>query len=101
MKEKLNLAPEIGVSIQALLDAGIEKPMFGRIEVENDDSGKVVNYCDLYNEDGELACMDGEVCTVDQVGNVLVTFRNDNGESTIYFALTKEEADIAAPDWRN
>ncbi|MCM1168222.1 MAG: hypothetical protein NC401_19730 [Ruminococcus sp.] len=48
-------------------------------------------YYDLYNDDNELACMSGEVVTIVEVGKELVTFRNDNGESSIYFTLTKNE----------
>ncbi|MDD6484007.1 MAG: hypothetical protein PUF72_05470 [Clostridiales bacterium] len=53
------------------------------------------NYYDLYNEGGELACMDGEEVLIDQIGKTLVTFRNDNGDGNIYFSLTHKEAGLA------
>ena len=53
------------------------------------------NYYDLYNENGELAYMDGEEVMIDQIGHCLITFRNTNGDGTIYFALTYDECEIA------
>lgn len=85
---------EVTVSVQALYDSGIPLE-YGRIEVEKDDSGKVVNYADIYNEDGEFACCDGETCTIEQVGTVLITLVNDYGESTVRLTLTRPEAEIA------
>lgn len=85
---KFEEAQTVCISVNALYD-NYHHLMLGRIEVTDD------NYYDLYNEDGELACMDGEEVTIAQVGNNLITFRNDNDESSIYFALTREEAEIA------
>lgn len=62
----------------------------GRIEY-NDDG----DFYMLFNEDGEDACYDGEEVTIEQVGKNLITFRNDNGESSIHFTLTVDEAEIA------
>lgn len=84
----------VTVSVQALYDSGIPLE-YGRIETENDYSGEVVNYYDLYNDDGELACMDGEECRIEQVGVVLITLVNDYGESAVRLTLTRPEAEIA------
>lgn len=51
-----------------------------------------IKYYDLYNEDGELACCDGEEVIIEQVGEVLITFRCSD---SVYLTLTKDEADIA------
>ena len=62
----------------------------GRIEYnENGD------FCILFNEDGEDACYDGEEVIIEQVGEHLITFRNDNGDGSIHFTLTRDEAEIA------
>lgn len=53
------------------------------------------DYYDLYDSCGNLACMDGEEVTIEKITNDRVTFRNDNGESDIYFDLTLEEAAVA------
>ena len=62
----------------------------GRIEY-NDDG----DFYMLFNEDGEDACYDGEEVTIEQVGKNLITFRNDNGESSVHFTLTVGEAEVA------
>lgn len=78
------------ISIQALYDS-FQHLTFGKIIPDLGDTG----YYDLYNENGELACMDGEEVTIEQVGEHLITFRNDNGESSVHFALTYKEAETA------
>ena len=57
-----------------------KQPALGRIE---------------YNEDGEDACYDGEEVIIEQVGEHLITFRNDNGDGSMHFTLTRDEAEIA------
>lgn len=66
---------------------------FGKIVFTNE--GESGTYYDLYNDDGEVACMSGEEVYVVEVGEYLVTFRNDNGESSVYFTLTKQELEYA------
>ena len=48
-----------------------------------------------YNEDGEDACYDGEEVIIEQVGEHLITCRNDNGDGSMHFTLTRDEAEIA------
>ena len=59
-------------------------------------------YYDLLNEFGKVACMDGEEVFITEISNGLVHFQNDNGEYTVYFALTEDESDVAIVDknWR-
>lgn len=91
---KLVEGMEVSISVKALYDMdkdlmfGFIVPDFSKLETDTD-------YYDLYNSGGELACLDGEIVHVDQVGRSIVTFRNDNGEGTIYFELTHEEAEVA------
>ncbi len=80
------------VSVKALYE-NMSDLTFGHIIPDCEDG--VMKYYDLYNEDDELACLDGEECMIDQVGQVLITLRNINGDGTVYFTLTREEADIA------
>lgn len=85
---------EVTVCVQTLYEAG--NPLqYGRIEVESDDRGEILNYADLYNEHGELACMDGETCRVAEVKDGSITLTNDYGDSTVSFILTEEEAEVA------
>ena len=67
-----------------------KQPTLGRIEYnENGD------FCILFNEDGEDACYDGEEVIIEQIGEHLITFRNDNGDDSMHFTLTRDEAEIA------
>ena len=67
-----------------------KQPTLGRIEYnENGD------FCILFNEDGEDACYDGEEVIIEQIGEHLITFRNDNGDGSIHFTLTRDETEIA------
>lgn len=51
-------------------------------------------YYYLYNEHGELACMDGEEVNITEIGDIYISFINNNGEYSVYFALTRKEAEI-------
>jgi hypothetical protein len=51
-------------------------------------------YFDLYNRNGELGCMDGESCTLSRInGDGGLEFENKEGESSVSFTLSREEAD--------
>ncbi len=80
--------------VQALYDVFKEEGL-SLCKIVFTDEGKGGTYCDLYNDDGELACMDGEEVYIINVSEYLVTFRNDNGESSVYFTLTKQEIEYA------
>lgn len=84
----------ISLCTQSLYDAFKNEPLSfcGIVFTDDGDGG---TYCDLYNDDGELACMDGEEVYIVDVGEQLVTFRNDNGESSVYFTLTKNELEYS------
>lgn len=80
------------ISVKSLYESNLAT-LFCDIVPDYDD-GKLKFY-DLYNDDGVLACCDGEECVIEQVGSEILTLINSNGEGTIYFNLTFEEADIA------
>lgn len=82
---------EVCVSLKALQDIH-EDLFFGKVV---HDRSQYWDFYDFYNKSGELACMDGERITVDQVGETALTFRNDNGEHPVYFMLSQKEADAA------
>lgn len=67
-----------------------KQPALGRIEYNEDGDFYI-----LFNEDGEDACYDGEEVIIEQVGEHLITFRNDNGDGSMHFTLTRDEAEIA------
>ncbi len=82
---------EVCVSIENLYLKYRNAITYGHIRYDKNEG----EYFDLFNEDGELACMDGEVCFINQIGTSLITFANYNGEKTLYFTLTKEETEAA------
>lgn len=81
---------EVGLNIEQLQFALGNNLMFCEIKCD-----KLTDEYDLYNGDEELACMNGESCIIEQIGEDLITFANNNGESTIHFTLTKNEAEWA------
>lgn len=91
---KLEEGMKVCISVKSLYDME-NNLLFGKIVSDFAESQNDTDYYDLYNENGELACLDGEEVLIDQVGQAIVTFRNDNGDGSVYFSLTHEEADKA------
>lgn len=87
------LAEPIGISVKALFD------MYGPVLTlcsirKSKPNGQV--YYDLYNEDGEMACCDGEECVIEEDSGVLVTFLSEGTDGgTVRFTLTHEELAVA------
>lgn len=67
---------------------------YGTIVIDYDEKGNL-QYYDIYNEDGEFACCDGEECIIEQIGEWLITLVNNNGDSAVRLTLTKDEASTA------
>lgn len=77
------------ISVQALYEIFGENLRLNTISTEDD------GFYDLYNEHGELACMDGEEVSITEKGDTYISFVNNSGEYSVYFALSHEEAKIA------
>lgn len=91
---KLEEGMKVCISVKSLYNMGNDL-LFGKIVPDFSESKNDTNYYDLYNEDGELACLDGEEVLVNQIGQAIITFRNDNGDGSVYFSLTHEETAAA------
>lgn len=91
---KLEEGMKVCISVKSLYDMKNDL-LFGKIVPDFAENQSDIDYYDLYNEDGELACLDGEEVLVDQIGQSIITFRNDNGDGSVYFSLTHEETDVA------
>lgn len=85
----MDINTTVCISVQALYKTFGENLRLNTISTEDD------GYYDIYNEYGELACMDGEEVSITQIGDVYISFVNNNGEYSVYFGLTHEEAKIA------
>lgn len=83
---------DVCISIEALYDKYGNNTSVNTINVSHSNG---CEYYDLYNKDGELACMDGETVTVFQENEHFVSFVNKYGETDVFFDLTPEEAETA------
>ena len=81
------------ISIKALYELS-STLTYGSIIYSRDDDVKQ-EYFDLYNQDGQLACLDGEECKVKKVNKDSVVLTSKNTEFSVDFVLTHEEAQTA------
>ena len=91
-KQAYTKGQSVCLSIKELYE-NKEKLDYTKIITEDDKSG--IGYYDLYNDNNELACMDGEVCTIKEVKPDSIVLINEDGEKPVYFTLSFSEADIA------
>lgn len=84
---------DVGMSLKALFGEKSSDLKHGKIikTIEG-----VNEYYDLYDLNGELACMDGEVCEIVSEDDHKVRLLNNNGEYDTIFTLTKEELGISS-----
>lgn len=66
---------------------------YTRIEYTNDGDEE---YFDLYNDEDELCCMDGEEVLIVKDDGTDLTFVNQNGLNDVEFKLTLSEFIVAA-----
>lgn len=95
--DKLEEGLRVCVSVKTLFDyltegRDEENVNFSNGYIEKSVDGKKVYY-DLYNNQGELACMDGEIIFVSSINKQsdTITLINNNGEHPVYFELYAEE----------
>jgi hypothetical protein len=85
------------LSIERLYDEIGECLEFTTIEYTPSEDGKPSHtYYDLYNENGNLACMDGEEATIIKDDGETLTLLNEESETPVEFKLTLTEFKIAA-----
>ena len=89
--DKLEEGMRVCVSVKSLFDL-IDDVQFSNGYIEKSVDGKR-HYYDLYNNQGELACMDGEIVLISSIDKQsdTITFINNNGEYPITFELYAEE----------
>lgn len=91
---KYKVGEKVCISVDAMIngDADME---YTDIVTEHDGDG---TFYMLYNEFGELCCLDGEECMIDYVvtGTIdIYDLVNDNGECVVHFMLSEHDLDIA------
>lgn len=99
---KLEEGLRVCVSLKALFDCFTEDECSnGCIELSNGYIEKLSDgdriYYDMYNNQGELACVDGEIVLISSINiqSDTVTLINNNGEYPITFELYADEIEEA------
>lgn len=78
----------IALDLETLYKHTNGKLQFGKIvELEQDN----IFYYDLINDMQQLACMDGEFCTIVKIREDYIFLENDNGDDLVYFKLVVDE----------
>lgn len=96
---KYDLGQKVSISLSALMtgNSDTDKPDLAFVDLIVCDDG----HLELYNDTGELCCLDGEECIIDHivVNNTprgpLYDLLNINGETTVHFMLSRTDLDIA------
>ena len=90
---KYVIGEKVGISINAMIDgdANIEF-----VDIATNHDGEETFYM-LYNEFGELCCLDGEECTIDHIVNGTTDVYDlvNCNDGDIHFMLSKHDLDIA------
>lgn len=91
-RNMLNKGDEVCISTQALYEKYGERLSHGHISPEK---GEDCIYYDMYNSEGNVCCMDGEVIRVESTNEDTVVFVNEDDEEPIRFTLSMEEVEVA------
>ncbi len=91
---KYTVGERVCISIDTMINEDADMDF---VDIVTDHDGEETFYM-LYNEFGELCCLDGEECTIDHIVNGttdIYDLANDNGECTVHFMLSEHDLDIA------
>lgn len=96
---KYEVGQKVSISLSALMvgDSDTDKPDLAFVDSIACDDG----HLELYNDTGELCCLDGEECIIDHVvvnntpRGPLYDLLNMCGETTVHFMLSRADLDIA------
>lgn len=84
---------KVCISVNAMIDGDADMDY---VDIVTDHDEKEKFYM-LFNEFGELCCLDGEECTIDHIVNGttdVYDLVNDN-DGTVHFMLSEHDLDIA------
>ena len=90
---KYAVGEKVGISIKTMIVDGADMDY---VDIATDHDGEEKFYM-LYNEFGELCCLDGEECTIDHIVNGttdVYDLVNDN-DGDVHFMLSEHDLDIA------
>lgn len=83
---------KVNISVHALYEGNANLEY---TDIHTDYDGNYKFY-GLYNDDGELCCLDGEECVVDHmIYDGWYDLVNNNGGTPVHFILSEHDLDIA------
>lgn len=90
---KYKIGEKVGISIKTMVDSDADM-RYVDVATDYDDEGK---FYMLYNEYGELCCLDGEECMVDHIVNGTTDIYDlvNKNDIDVHFMLSEHDLDIA------
>lgn len=90
---KYEAGEKVRISIDAMIDGDADMDF---IHIATSHDGEESFYM-LFNEFGELCCLDGEECIVDHIvdGTTDICDLVNNNDGTVHFMLSEHDLDIA------
>ena len=89
---RLQVGDEVCISTQALYERFGKHLSQCSISL---DKSEGADYYDMYNNEGEVCCMDGEMNRVDNICKEYVVFSNKEEGEPVKFTLSSEEVEVA------
>ena len=90
---KYAVGEKVFISVDTMINEGADMDF---VDIVTDYDGEETFYM-LYNEFGELCCLDGEECTIDHVVNGTTDVYDlvNHADGTVHFMLSEHDLDIA------
>lgn len=89
---KYAVGEKVGISIKTMIVDGADMDY---VDIATDHDGEEKFYM-LYNEFGELCCLDGEECTIDHIVNGTTDVYDlvNHNDGDVHFMLSEHDLDI-------
>jgi len=90
---KYEIGQKVCISVDAMIDGDAEMEF---VDIVTDHDGEGTFYM-LFNEFGELCCLDGEECMIDHIVNGTTDVYDlvNRNDGDVHFMLSKHDLDIA------
>ena len=91
---KYAVGEKVCISVDTMINEGADMDF---VDIVTDHDGEEKFYM-LYNEFGELCCLDGEECTIDHIVNGTTDVYDlvNRNDGAVHFMLSEHDLDIAA-----
>lgn len=91
---KYEIGKNVCISVNSLINGDADMEF---TDIVTDHDGEETFYM-LFNEFGDLCCLDGEECVIDHIVNGtadIYDLVNNNGDCAVHFMLSEHDLDIA------